>query len=121
MKCNDRSEKYINVEKRPYLSEALEGFYCQTEELSTLVISTKTASKKPPRKVKHSENCFKQFLKIGSATVAAYKILKENLYVTEAFLPKLQLIRVMLGAPDCIYLLNPAYFLCHVDTCKKNC
>ena len=63
MKCNDGSEKYITVEKTRYMSEALEGFYCQTEELSTLLISTKTVSKKPPRKIKHSENCFKQFLK----------------------------------------------------------
>ena len=51
--------------------------------------------------------------------MAAYEILKENMRVIEAFLHKLRLIRVMLGASDCINFLNPAYFLCHVGTWNK--
>ena len=119
VKMTNGSEMSVKVQRSENLLEALENFYCQTEQLSMLEVSVVNVVKKPPRKIKKSEGNFKLFCRQHSATRRAYEILCQNLLFVDVFISRLSFTRVLLDDVEAVNLLNPAYFLCPVKTCKQ--
>ena len=119
IKQADGCELIVKIINNSNLIEALGLFYSHTEPMSTLVIGEEQPIKTVARKKKRSEVLFQTFVKFGSATRGAYQILVDNEYIVEAYLPKLRMIRFMLGSADSINYLNPGHFLCPLVECKE--
>ena len=99
------------------LTDALEMFYCQTENHSLLEVDIST--KRPKREPHPSEKRQKILSKKHVIDKSVYETFQEEPELAETLLSKRRYLGVLLGNEEAVNLLNPSRFLCHVQSCTK--
>ena len=104
------------------LEEACEILYCQAKNNDTLIVVKDDSFKKKKKSSRPkvpSERIFPDFVKgLGTANKKTYAVMAENTQILTGYMNKLSLTRVLLGDESCSNLLNPAEFVCPIESCK---
>ena len=118
LRTTDGAPEYITVHAWDNdLAEALELFYCQTENQSLLEVDI--SAKRPKRPPRPSEENKKKMIKHGAMDKTMYKLCQDDPEMAETLLFKRRYLAVLLGDEEAVNLLNPSRFLCHVQSCAK--
>ena len=110
-------QRMVTLKYNDSLSSSRETFYCQVEQMVTLVV--KEEEKTDPRRKQLGEMTFVEFKNRGTIDKISYTFIQKNHCIGKKFLEKSDLVRVLLGSKSCVNLLNPAMFLCPVKLCNE--
>ena len=105
------------IAKDDELEDSLDILYSQAEDSKTVIYVTDVpADARPPRP---HEELFKSIIKTNyTVDRQFYKVMVEHPEIAVKYLKKRAYISLLLGK-DGSNLLNPAYFICHIQCCMK--
>ena len=118
LRLEDRSadEMTMTYEKsEKILTESQTMFYCQTEDMSTVLIDEKNNPKREKRNIELLFDDFKMHCCVDRKFYG--ELLNES--IAKFFLQKLMYIRVLFDSRKSINFLNPGYYFCHVPSCGR--
>ena len=105
-----------NKDKEVY-EESLKMFYSQAQPLSTLVVKVSKPAK--TRASRPIEDTFKKYFTHYAAADTRFYQEMVTASVAQQYVKRTKYVRALMGSENCVNLVSPGHFLCHVPGCSS--